>query len=235
MAEQWIANLRLEELNGISLLVRVILCIVLGGILGMERTRKRRPAGMRTYMLVCLGSAAAMMTGIYMYDAYGGGFDPSRIAAQVVTGVGFLGAGTILTTRYHRVKGLTTAAGLWVAACLGLAIGAGWYLGSVVIALASLFIMVFADRIERAYAYGSKQFRAHIILREAAGLHSMLAMLGEMGIAASDIEMDQAVEGQEVDLCFTLKSSGKFDHAEVIRRIASLEEVLLAEEQEYPQ
>ena len=150
MAEQWIANLRLEELNGISLLVRVILCIVLGGILGMERTRKRRPAGMRTYMLVCLGSAAAMMTGIYMYDAYGGGFDPSRIAAQVVTGVGFLGAGTILTTRYHRVKGLTTAAGLWVAACLGLAIGAGWYLGSVVIALASLFIM--ADAVGRSGA-----------------------------------------------------------------------------------
>ena len=96
--------------------------MLLGGLLGYERGKKGRPAGLRTYLVVCLGSSLAMMTGVYLTQISGSG-DAGRIAAQVISGIGFLGAGTILVTRQNQVKGLTTAAGLWAAACIGLALG----------------------------------------------------------------------------------------------------------------
>jgi len=89
--------------------------MLLGGILGIERGRKYRPAGFRTYMLVCLGTTIVMLTNQYVYERYGGG-DPVRMGAQVISGIGFLGAGTIIVTGHNQVKGLTTAAGLWAAA-----------------------------------------------------------------------------------------------------------------------
>ena len=119
-----------NELTICSILLRTVLSMLLSGILGYEREKKRRPAGFRTYIVVCLGSSLAMMTGIYLTELYGTG-DPGRIAAQVISGIGFLGAGTILVTKQNQVKGLTTAAGLWASACLGLALGAGFYTGAI--------------------------------------------------------------------------------------------------------
>ena len=121
----------LHELTLQSIVLRTVLAMLFSGILGYEREKKGRPAGFRTYMVVCLGSAIAMMTGIYLNQGTGSG-DPGRIAAQVISGIGFLGAGTILVTRQNQVKGLTTAAGLWADACLGLALGAGFYSGAVI-------------------------------------------------------------------------------------------------------
>lgn len=118
----------LQELNWISITVRLLLALICGGILGIEREKKRRPAGLRTYMLVCVGAAFVMITNEYMSFKYEG-VDPSRMGAQVISGIGFLGAGTIIVTGRNRVKGLTTAAGLWAAACIGLAAGAGFYSG----------------------------------------------------------------------------------------------------------
>ena len=107
----------LEELKIVSTNVRLALALLLGGILGIERGRKRRPAGLRTYMIVCMASALVMLTGEYIVEKYGTG-DPARLGAQVISGIGFLGAGTIIITS-RQVKGLTTAAGLWGAACMG--------------------------------------------------------------------------------------------------------------------
>ena len=104
--------------------IKMALALICGGVLGIERGRKKRPAGFRTYMLVCLGATLVMMTNEHICHAYGTG-DMARMGAQVVNGIGFLGAGTIITTGHNRVKGLTTAAGLWAAACIGLAIGSG--------------------------------------------------------------------------------------------------------------
>ena len=111
----------LRDLNLLSITLRIILSVLIGGILGIERGTKNRPAGLRTYILVCLGSALVMMTNQYVCTAYQTG-DPVRLGAQVVSGIGFLGAGTIVLTGRNKIMGITTAAGLWAAACCGLAI-----------------------------------------------------------------------------------------------------------------
>ncbi len=128
----------LRDLNLISMLLRVFLSVLIGGILGMERGTKNRPAGLRTYILVCLGSALVMMTNQYVYITYQTG-DPVRLGAQVISGVGFLGAGTIVLTGRNKIMGITTAAGLWTAACSGLAIGIGFYEGAILGGIAIAF------------------------------------------------------------------------------------------------
>ena len=128
----------LRDLNVVSISLRILLSILIGGILGVERGRKNRPAGLRTYILVCLGSALVMMTNQYVYVTFETG-DPVRLGAQVISGIGFLGAGTIVLTGRNKIMGITTAAGLWTAACSGLAIGIGFYEGAVLGGLAIAF------------------------------------------------------------------------------------------------
>ena len=128
----------LRELNTVSVLFRLALAMFFGGLIGLERGRKRRAAGFRTYMLVSLGAALTMLLGQYNFlmletdwatlaAELGVKTDVSRFGAQVINGIGFLGAGTIIVTNRQEVKGLTTAAGLWASACMGLATGAGFY------------------------------------------------------------------------------------------------------------
>ena len=130
----------LRELTLPSILVRTFLAMLFGGILGYEREKRHRPAGFRTYILVCLGATLAMMVGLYI-SALTGTSDAARIPSQVVSGIGFLGAGTILVTKQNQVKGLTTAAGLWTLACLGLALGAGFYTAAI-ICFAAIWISI---------------------------------------------------------------------------------------------
>ena len=118
--------LSLRDLTYTEIATRIILSVLFGGILGMERGMKNRGAGLRTYMLVCLGSCVVMMTNQFLYQSYQSG-DPARLGAQVINGIGFLGAGTIIVTKRNQIKGLTTAAGLWTSACAGLALGIGLY------------------------------------------------------------------------------------------------------------
>ena len=128
----------MREVTLMSTVIRITLAMILGGCLGMERELKNRPAGLRTYMLVCVGSCLIMLTNQYSYQVFQVG-DPVRMGAQVVSGIGFLGAGTIIVTRRSQIKGLTTAAGLWASAAIGLAVGIGFYeaaiAGSAVIAI----------------------------------------------------------------------------------------------------
>ena len=118
--------LQLRELTYSSMLIRLLMAVVIGGILGLERGRKNRPAGLRTYMLVCLASAIVMMTNQYVTQCMGTG-DPVRMGAQVISGIGFLGAGSIVVTQRNQIRGITTAAGLWASAAVGLAVGIGFY------------------------------------------------------------------------------------------------------------
>ena len=128
----------LKELNFISITARILLALLLGGLLGIEREQKQRPAGFRTYIIVCLGATLASITNIYMQQFLGGG-DPARLPAQVISGIGFLGAGTILVTRTNHIKGLTTAAGLWCAATIGIAVGCGFYTGAIICSIVIVF------------------------------------------------------------------------------------------------
>lgn len=127
---------------------RILLACVLGGIIGYEREHTNRPAGFRTHILVCAGAALVMLTGEFIHLKFGGGTDPARIGAQVVSGIGFLGAGTILRSGFH-VKGLTTAASLWAVSCVGLACGIGFYAGAVIAAVAISTTLVYLKKFEK--------------------------------------------------------------------------------------
>jgi putative Mg2+ transporter-C (MgtC) family protein len=136
-------------LSDIQILVRLVLTLILSGLIGLERQVHRRSAGLRTHILVSLGSCLIMLTSMYVFDIYKNQacLDPARIAAGVITGIGFLGAGTIIRER-EGVKGLTTAASLWVVAGIGLAVGSGFYRAAIYSTLLSLVALVFLRYIE---------------------------------------------------------------------------------------
>ena len=123
------------DLSPVSITLRLVLAVIFGGIIGLQRESRGQFAGFRTHILVCVGAALAMLTNQYICEFFTGTHDPARLGAQVITGVGFLGVGTILITGGHKIKGLTTAAGLWASACLGLAVGIGFYFGALVAAV----------------------------------------------------------------------------------------------------
>ena len=129
----------MRNISFLTVTVRMLLAVVCGAAIGFERSYKNRPAGFRTHILVCIGAASASMTGIYLYLVRGLPTDISRLGAQVVSGLGFIGAGTIIVTRSRTVKGLTTAAGLWATGTIGLALGAGFYEGGIVATALVLF------------------------------------------------------------------------------------------------
>ena len=140
MKWEMIAQL-LQEFNPYSAAFRLLLAVIAGGWIGLERGRHGRAAGLRTHVLVCLGSAMTALVGLYVANELGGSGDPMRISAQVISGIGFLGAGTIMVRNRSHVTGLTTAAGLWATACIGLAIGAGFYWAAIV-AFAAVMLTV---------------------------------------------------------------------------------------------
>lgn len=149
------------EVNMISTALRLILAVIIGGIIGLERGANRHPAGFRTHILVCVGATLAMLTNEYICQIYGTG-DPARLGAQVITGVGFLGVGTILITGRHKIKGLTTAAGLWASACLGLALGIGFYSGALIAAVVIFISLALLPKIENHFYQNSKAIDLYI-------------------------------------------------------------------------
>lgn len=138
----------LRDFNIITIAIRLVLAMILGGTIGIERGKQGRAAGMRTHILVCLGSALAAMLGLYTTEVLGYSNDPLRIAAQVVSGIGFLGVGTILLKGRFQITGLTTAAGLWCAAAMGLALGTGFYEGAFIVFLCAILTITIVSRLE---------------------------------------------------------------------------------------
>jgi len=144
-------------LNEKQIIARLLLSVILGGLVGLERQFQRRSAGLRTHILVSLGSCLIMLTSMYVFDIYKQitSLDPSRIAAGVITGIGFLGAGAIMRER-ERIKGLTTAASLWVVAAIGLACGCGFYLASIFTTGLSLLVL-FVLRAMEGIVFGKEE------------------------------------------------------------------------------
>lgn len=139
----------LHEFNYVTILIRILLSIFVGGIIGNERGKHGSAAGLRTHILVCIGAVMTSLTGYYLYDVLGINGDITRLAAQVVSGIGFLGAGMIIVKSGNIVTGLTTAAGMWATAAIGIALGYGFYSGAILATVGCVFTAAFLSRVER--------------------------------------------------------------------------------------
>ncbi len=192
----------LRQFNLASVLLRLTLAVVCGGLIGVNREHKRRPAGFRTYMMVCMGAALSMILGQYedtmlhtllsgAFEAVGQPTDVTRFGAQVINGIGFLGTGTILITEQREVKGLTTAAGLWATACMGLAIGAGFYEG-VLLSFVCIFLSIkVLPYVELFLLSRSRNMNLYVELTSLERLKDFITLTKAIGIQIFDVELDR--------------------------------------------
>ena len=165
------------------------MAIIFGGIIGYGRERERRPAGLRTHILVSIGSALAMITNIYIYEVYNSSSDPTRLGAQVISGIGFLGAGTIIVTGKNKVRGLTTAAGLWACACMGLAIGAGFYSGAIIGCLFIASVTAVLSKLDKRINRNSRNITIYILVNSTKAASKLLKDIQSTNVKISDIEI----------------------------------------------
>lgn len=160
----------IKDYNTVSVVVRIFLSMFLGGLIGMEREKSRRPAGFRTHILVCVGSCMTALIGLFVWTELNGASDPLRIAAQVISGIGFLGVGTILVKEHDHITGLTTAAGLWTTASIGIACGFGFYIGALV---GTLVVAITSAILFKLEARGRKKNRKRMIYLEIQGTEGL--------------------------------------------------------------
>ena len=154
----------------LAVAIRLFFALIVGLIIGIDRERKRRVAGIKTHILVCLGSALVMITSQYMMVEFGDMADISRMGAQVISGVGFLGVGTIIVTGRNQVKGLTTAASIWVCACVGLAAGIGFIEGVVITLLLLVFTLKVLGRLDTLVQKSAKEVDLYIDFKDNKGV-----------------------------------------------------------------
>lgn len=181
----------LAEINIWSITIRLLLAVILGGIIGIDRALKHQAAGFRTHITVCLGAAIAMLTNEFISRATGLA-DSGRIGAQVISGIGFLGAGTIMFTSRNQVKGLTTAAGLWACACLGLAIGSGFYTLSFISAIIIIIVLTVLPYIEEYLTNRARQFTLHIEFNSGENLKDFIHYIRDQSLKIISLENNPA-------------------------------------------
>lgn len=221
----------LTQFNLASIILRMVLSMVMGGALGLERGMKRRPAGLRTYMLVCMGSSLVMLTSQYIGLQYGTG-DPMRLGAQVISGIGFLGAGTILVTGRNQVKGLTTAASLWAAVCMGIAIGTGFYWGALIGFLFMFLAQTLFHRFEILLYRHSPVMDLYAELEGVNYIGALITAARNNGLQVSDLEISKSKVKKDntVVLQFTVKLDQRKPHPEVLSLLSASDGVLFIEE-----
>ena len=222
--------MELREVTYLAVALRVFVAVIVGGVLGLERGMKNRPAGLRTYMLVCVGACIVMLTNQYIYQVFGSG-DPVRMGAQVVSGIGFLGAGTIIVTRRNQIKGLTTAAGLWSAAGVGLALGVGFYEAALAGTFAVFFVMTLLQKMDNKLHRRSRQLEAYIEL-STISLGDFLRTMRESGIEVSDVQRESGEEESDGVRAYvaTLKGKRRQNHQELMEKVLAIPGVEFVEE-----
>ena len=206
----------LREVTWIAVVVRILTAFLLGGVLGVERGLKQRPAGLRTYMLVCVGACMIMLTNQYIYQVFKTG-DPVRMGAQVVSGIGFLGAGTIIVTKHSQIKGLTTAAGLWAAAAVGLATGIGFYEAAVAGALVIFFTMTVLNRLDMRMHRKARYFDIYIELPRQISLGAFIHDARQKDLIVDDLQMESpsGVDNTTRSFIMTLSTKKRMDRAQM--------------------
>lgn len=210
----------------LEITVRLVLSIILGGVIGMERETINRPAGFRTHILVCLGSTVVMIVSLFISNQFQGitNVDPGRIPAQVISGIGFLGAGTIIIEG-ATVKGLTTAAGLWTVSAIGLAIGVGFYYGAILTTFLILLTLLAFNKIEEFILKTKYLQPLQLLIKDAPGqLGKIGSSLGDMNISIKNIKMEEVNEGKLLITVMTQKMN-RFQLEEMQRTLLQLEGV----------
>lgn len=223
----------LRDTGLLSTAVRMILAVVCGGIIGIEREFKRRPAGFRTHILICLGAAMTTLTSQYLLLERGYYTDLSRLGAQVIAGIGFIGAGTIIVTSRQRVKGLTTAAGLWTSAIVGLSLGAGFYEAGLLATVLVLVAESLFSRLEYRILSRSPVLNLFMEYTDSRCLDDALRLCRENNIKVTNLQITRHTRDAHHNACaiFELRLNKKCS-AEAIEHllldipgVASIEEL----------
>ena len=211
--------------------LRILMAIVLGGMIGMERGLKNRPARLRTYMLVCLGACIVMLTNQYVYEAFGVG-DPVRMGAQVVSGIGFLGAGTIIVTARNQIKGLTTAAGLWASACVGLALGIGLYAVSIMGSVAIFVILTLLHELDFRMRRSTKQVEVYVELKHNVAVGQFLDFVRDRQYEPSNLQilLENTSDNGILAFSVTLKGQKNCNHDDIVTTVKTMPGIGYVEE-----
>lgn len=219
-----------REVTQLSIFIRVLTAIIVGGIIGLERGAKNRPAGLRTYMLVCVGACLIMLTNQYIYQATGSG-DPMRLGAQVVSGIGFLGAGTIIVTKHNQIKGLTTAAGLWASAGVGLAAGVGFYEATVTATVGIYLILTLFQRWEHRAHKKIRLLELYVELDKRKPLAEFTRGLRamELQIEEIQIESEYTPESGTRPMLVTVKSKKRAEYCDLAEKLRGLDGIVYLE------
>jgi len=223
----------LREWSEVSVIVRLVVAMICGGLIGIERASKRRAAGFRTYMVVCLGATLAMLLNQYIDSMLVNVWqitqttDAARLGAQVINGIGFLGAGTIIFTGSQQVKGLTTAAGLWASACMGLAIGAGFYEAALIACLMIVLVITLFGHVEAFIMKHSRNMNLLVHFETLEDVSVVMEKIRAGNNVVYDVEMNKGREalGEGPSAIFSIKLAKRVSHASVIMSVAGVESV----------
>ncbi len=222
-----------RDLTMTSIAVRMVLAVVCSGVVGMERAMKRRPAGFRTHILICLGAAMTTMTSQYLFLVQGYFTDIARLGAQVVAGISFIGAGTIMVTRQHRIKGLTTAAGLWASAIVGLALGAGFLEGGLIVTVLIIIAEAFFSKLEYYLLDTAPEISLLIEYDGKTTLDNLLLLYQKEDIKIQDMQVTRSARSKKhnasviFSLCLNRKRSSA---AEILKAVSETEGVISVDE-----
>ena len=228
----------LRGLNEISIVARYVLAAVCGGIIGLEREHKHRPAGFRTHILVCIGAASTALTGQYLQTLSGmtgnGNFiaDPLRLSAQVIAGIGFIGAGTIIVTKRRQVKGLTTAAGLWTSAIVGIAIGVGYYEAAIFTAFLIMLTELLLSKIDAFILSNSKNINVYVEYDVDETLQKIMNELKIRDVQIVDFEITKTPGDSDahISAIFSLELTKKMPQNRVLTALSKIDGVRDVEE-----
>ncbi|WP_166433233.1 MgtC/SapB family protein [Lacrimispora sp.] len=221
----------LSQVNIASIAFRLFLSIILCGAIGMERGLRNRPAGFMTYLLVGCGSALIMITNQYIATIYTN-VDPTRMASQVVSGIGFLGAGTIITTAKNEIRGLTTAAGLWAAAAVGLAVGIGFYGGAIIGSIFIIFSLMYLKKIDLYIKTHAKTMEIYLEYNEEFSMQNLSLYTEQSQYEIFDMEAGKikTLNGEFGTLTFDVNFRHKVNHVKIIEEIRQLPGILYVRE-----
>lgn len=196
----------LSEFNIISMIFRLSLALVLGGLIGLDREKSTRSAGFRTYSLVCLGATLVMLIGNYIYIEFNGHADVARLGAQVINGIGFLGAGSIIVSGSQKIRGLTTAAALWTCACIGLAIGIGFYSGAFVACFLTLILLRTLRVVDKRYREKAHFVDLYIELYKSSDINKLVEFFTSNQIEIATLDsVNPKVPTSEIGVQIVLK------------------------------